>query len=957
MKVLLPTHAFHRRNLAVFLDELGFVLAADDLVTNGTRWTTWQRGEDCVAFVTRAGAATSGIKLVGPTEAALAAQVALRFPSRSDIEVLAESPASIAERVRHSYELGTVAFMEADAASEARKKGHALLLDPEGLVRWAAVESLTLDRDSMMALERAAAEYPELRSVLARFTPLVLAREDGTLNDTPTTDRWELLDRARAGARAGQWRRVEKSMDALLEESPWDDEGLMLRGLAHAAAGEHLEALFLLGAAESALASSEWVRREADEGTVDDDEDAEVDEDDDDSTVTNEDLERVRAEIPALRERAQHVSPEAQERAAETVLRWLARWSESSQVGPIHGGARALRGRLPALEGLLTYLEGRHHGDEAMLEEALAIVPDSPSIALELAHAVMKRDEEEGMKRYASLRESLRARPTLSQAAQTIAAAVGERDRPSEAGILEILAKRAYDSQDYERAAELGDELVALDPNTGLGWQLRANARIFGLRHEEAVEACTEAIENLDRIYARGDEEGSIFFGDDPRPGMYFNRACVEAKLGRRDAALDSLRVAVRKDADYAEQAKTDDYFESLFEDPAFLAITSLEPAALRTPEERDPAWVMALVARARDQQQGGDVRGGLQTAQRAAELAEHLESPAVLAEALAVLGRMQALSGDAEAGLSTAERALAAASDPAVPGDVRAIVYAQHGLCLQAAMRLDEAEAAYERALEARRAAFGDAHPSLVKSLASIVGVALLRARPASEIEALVARGVDIAQAFLESPAPKDHVWAEAIDDLVSLLVRRALLRRSEGAPESAVQPLALALERLEEQRAIGYAPMAAVVEQIRQLAEELAQGAPSAEVAASAARVRDQAEAVLVPGPPAERRARLVFRRARALVEQLRGGVADERIGQLLSDLVRGGDALAPELAQNEALAQLRAVLAKAAATEPTVLVTSAMALSMASMPGELDDALQRLEDLVAPIVAEAD
>ncbi|MBL9021348.1 MAG: tetratricopeptide repeat protein [Myxococcales bacterium] len=956
MKVLLPTQAFHRAALSTFLGELGFALAADEPATNGTRWTTWRRGEDYVALVTRARAATSGVKLVGPTEAALADQIAARFPSRSDREVLALAPGSVADRVRLSYELGTIAFMESEVAAEARRRVDALLLDPADVVRWASIESLTIDPESLAALADASGRYPELRAVHRRFAALVAAREDGTLSDVPTTDRWELLDRARAGARDGKWRRVAKAMDALLEESPWDDEGLLLRGLAHEGEGEMLEALFLLGAAESALASSERVRREVDSDGADDEGDDEEEDELDDSAVTNESLETVRAKLPALRERTVGADPAAQARAEPAVLRWLARWGESMQVGPIHGGARALRGRLPALEGLLTYLVGSHDGDEVMLEEALALVPDSPSIALALAHAAMKRDPEEGIERYRALRETLRTGASLSPAAQKIADTVGERERPSEGGILEILAKHAYDNEDYARAAQLGDELTRVEPDTGLGWQLRANARIFGLRHEEAVEACTEAIENLDRIYARGDEEGSIFFGDDPRPGMYFNRACVEAKLGRRDAALDSLRVAVRKDADYAEQAKTDDYFESLFEDPAFLAITSLEPAALRTPEERDPAWVMALVARARDQQQGGDVRGGLQTAQRAAELAEHLESPAVLAEALAVLGRMQALSGDTAAGLSTAERALAAASDPAVPGDVRAIVYAQHGLCLQAAMRLDEAEAAYERALEARRAAFGDAHPSLVKSLASIVGVALLRARPASEIEALVARGVDIAQAFLESPAPKDHVWAEAIDDLVSLLVRRALLRRSEGAPESAVQPLALALERLEEQRAIGYAPMAAVVEQIRQLAEELAQGAPSAEVAASAARVRDQAEAVLVPGPPAERRARLVFRRARALVEQLRGGgVADERIGQLLSDLVRGGDALAPELAQNEALAQLRAVLAKAAATEPTVLVTSAMALSMASMPGELDDALQRLEDLVAPIVAD--
>lgn len=147
----------------------------------------------------------------------------------------------------------------------------------------------------------------------------------------------------------------------------------------------------------------------------------------------------------------------------------------------------------------------------------------------------------------------------------------------------------------------------------------------------------------------------------------------------------------------------------------------------------------------------------------------------------------------------------------------------------------------------------------------------------------------------------------------------------------------------------------MAAVVDQIRTFADEIAKSAPNPAVAAAATEARGRAEAIVIPGPPEERRVRLVFRRVRGFVDQLRaGGVEDERIAGLLGDIVRGGDGVPEELRNVEELADLRAALATAAAREPTVLVTSAMALELAAMPGELDKALKDLEDLVAPVVA---
>jgi hypothetical protein len=270
----------------------------------------------------------------------------------------------------------------------------------------------------------------------------------------------------------------------------------------------------------------------------------------------------------------------------------------------------------------------------------------------------------------------------------------------------------------------------------------------------------------------------------------------------------------------------------------------------------------------------------------------------------------------------------------------------------MQAVGSLDEAEAAYERAFEERRAAFGEKHPSLVKSLVSIVGVALARERPATEVEALITRGVDIAQAYLERDVPADHVWAETIDDLVSLLFRRSLLRASDPSAD-AVAPLALALDRLEQQRRVGFAPMATVVDQLREQAEALAANARSPEVARAALEVQHRAEAMLVPGPPEERPTRLYFRRLRRWIDELRRqGVDEARIAGVLSDAVRG--TLPDELRQIPLLAELRNLIAEASARESTVLVTSAMALSMAGLPGELDESLRQLEELVAPILA---
>jgi tetratricopeptide (TPR) repeat protein len=54
--------------------------------------------------------------------------------------------------------------------------------------------------------------------------------------------------------------------------------------------------------------------------------------------------------------------------------------------------------------------------------------------------------------------------------------------------------------------------------------------------------------------------------------GVLYNLACAEARLGETDAALEHLRQAVDGSEQFAEYARTDEDFESIRDDPRFLA-------------------------------------------------------------------------------------------------------------------------------------------------------------------------------------------------------------------------------------------------------------------------------------------------------------------------------------------------------------------------------------------------
>ena len=80
---------------------------------------------------------------------------------------------------------------------------------------------------------------------------------------------------------------------------------------------------------------------------------------------------------------------------------------------------------------------------------------------------------------------------------------------------------------------------------------------------------------------SQGDEEGAraeLRAGIETYPNAwqgYFNLACIEARLGNRDEALDQLERAAEVDREpVAKLAREDEDFESVRDDPRFLALT-----------------------------------------------------------------------------------------------------------------------------------------------------------------------------------------------------------------------------------------------------------------------------------------------------------------------------------------------------------------------------------------------
>ena len=117
-------------------------------------------------------------------------------------------------------------------------------------------------------------------------------------------------------------------------------------------------------------------------------------------------------------------------------------------------------------------------------------------------------------------------------------------------------------------------EALAAEPGTTV---LGIGAKPGEVFHPSGWEWVFAGVSLLDQ----GDEEGArreLQAGIDANPTAWqgpFNLACIEARLGNRDAALDQLERAAEFDREaVAKYAPNDEDFASVLDDPRFLAIT-----------------------------------------------------------------------------------------------------------------------------------------------------------------------------------------------------------------------------------------------------------------------------------------------------------------------------------------------------------------------------------------------
>jgi tetratricopeptide (TPR) repeat protein len=108
-------------------------------------------------------------------------------------------------------------------------------------------------------------------------------------------------------------------------------------------------------------------------------------------------------------------------------------------------------------------------------------------------------------------------------------------------------------------ATEAGTTVLAIGGTPGEAY------RVFPPEGQEAIQAYNAgdfetALERVQQVLAR-----------EPNDALsLFNAACFEARLGRTDDALEHLRLAIEADERAIEQARGDEDFDSIREDPRF---------------------------------------------------------------------------------------------------------------------------------------------------------------------------------------------------------------------------------------------------------------------------------------------------------------------------------------------------------------------------------------------------
>jgi tetratricopeptide (TPR) repeat protein len=111
----------------------------------------------------------------------------------------------------------------------------------------------------------------------------------------------------------------------------------------------------------------------------------------------------------------------------------------------------------------------------------------------------------------------------------------------------------------YDEALKSLDKATTLDPNSANAWNIKGLVQAELKQYDAAIASCSKAIE----------------MSPPQHRGIWvYSRACIYALKGDKVNALADLKQAIELMPNFKEQAKKDDNFKSLQNDPDFKQLT-----------------------------------------------------------------------------------------------------------------------------------------------------------------------------------------------------------------------------------------------------------------------------------------------------------------------------------------------------------------------------------------------
>ena len=778
-------------------------------------------------------------------------------------------------------------------------------------MRWSAVDAAyaTGWPELEPAIDAATAQHADLAPFAKQWKQHRAAERAEAVKEAAALARGKAREQLAALAAAGQWPELLAAATAHVVDRPLQAEGWRQRGVALARLGRAAEALACAAVVKSL---------------------------DTDTLQAGIDYDVAREQLAKL------VDRNGDRDAMVTLLveiRTRTRMRDEAFADAVSSVNQALADSWPALRFSAALERGRGADELRALTETL---PELPEVWFAFGDWLAKKQPhfDEAARALRRALELVRSPATLSAEATRARRLVEVRQpAPTASAVLARLITMLVEAKRLQDVVAACDEALAIDRDHVVASKYRATSLTFLMRHEEAIVAYGEALAIMERVL------GKVEHASDPRGLMHFNRGCELARLGRREPALADLRAAVAYDRSWGDNARTDDYFASLWEDREFLLA-----AAGRTSVAKDE--VAALVQACQGHVFNEEYDEAIAAGEHAIAAAEILEDPRQLVDALGALGWAQSRAGKNDAALPTLERALTLA-EAAPLDDSTAVADARNSfaVALHAAGRLEEAEAHYRRAFDERAAKLGAHHPRLARSFGDLALLAESRGQPAEAV-ATNERGRVLLRDFLATNPPRDERQA-ALYDLATLSAHLAELRLADDTAAS-LAALAAATDALEDFAREGR-PAPQLVRLALRTAVRLGELLTDEAARAQSVSLWNRLYVVLEPSETVREQLQWWAAVRIAVSKLIVGGVPEQLLASGFVAATRGG-ALPDEMRDQPAFANLGLQLARRLAGGGD-LVTMAIAFTTAAAVGGLGETLVNLQEISVARTREAD